>query len=56
VAFRHGGWRLCKVVGRIAGLKYPAAAQGVKRIEARRTRDAACERFIRQLRDQMSIV
>ncbi|MEI6340681.1 MAG: transposase [Verrucomicrobiota bacterium] len=56
VAVRHGGWRLSEVVGRIAGLKYPAAAQGVKRIEARRTRDAACDRFLRRLRDQISTV
>ena len=34
-AVRHGGWRLSEVVGQIAGLKYPAAAQGVRRIEAR---------------------
>ena len=53
VAVRHGGWRLSEVVGRMPGLKYPAAAQGVKRIEARRVRDAACERFIRRLRDKM---
>ncbi len=45
VSVRHGGWRLSEVVGRIAGLKYPAPAQGVKRIEARRTRDKACEWF-----------
>ena len=53
VAVRHGGWRLSEVVGRIAGLKYPAAGQGVKRIEERRTRDPACDRFIRRLQDQI---
>ncbi len=53
VAVKRGGWRLSEVVGRIAGLKYPAAGQGMKRIEERRTRDPACDRFIRRLRDQI---
>ncbi len=37
----HGGWTLSEVVGRIAGLKCPAAGLGVKRIKERRTRDPA---------------
>jgi hypothetical protein len=49
VAVRLGGWRVSELVGRIAGLRCPAAGHWMKRIEERRTRDPACERFIRRL-------
>jgi len=49
----HGGWRLCELVGRIAGLNHPSAGLGVKRIKRRRARDPACDRFIGRIRDEI---
>ena len=38
VATRHLGWRLMEVVRQMPGVKYAAAAQGIRRLEAGRER------------------
>ncbi|MCC7376749.1 MAG: hypothetical protein IT581_18965 [Verrucomicrobiales bacterium] len=43
-----------EVVGRMPGLKYQAAAQGVKRIGARRGRDPECDAFLRRVTRRLS--
>ncbi len=48
-AVRHAGYRLSEVYHRIAGLKYQAAAQGVRRIDLRRSRDRECDEFLRRM-------
>jgi REP element-mobilizing transposase RayT len=53
-AVRHGGWRLSEVYGNIPGLRYQAAAQGVKRIAARLARDAECRRLVDRLKTRLS--
>jgi len=54
VAVRHGGYGLADAVRQMGGLKYQAAAQGVKRVEARLTKDAQCRRFVNRLAAKMS--
>jgi putative transposase len=54
LAVRHAGYGLSEVRGRIPGLKYQAAAQGVKRIEMRRQRDAECDAFVRHIAKRLS--
>jgi len=49
-AVRHLGYRLVEVYRGVTGLKYPAAAQAVKRFGRRLADDAGRERFVRQLR------
>jgi len=56
LAVRHAGYGLSEVYGRIPGLKYQAAAQGVKRIAARRELDVECEAFLRRVVGQLSKV
>ena len=41
VAVRHGGWRLAEVLREIPGLKYQAAAQGVRRFRLQAEADPA---------------
>ncbi len=53
LAVRHGRYGLSEVYQRIPGLKYQAAAQGVKRIAERRERDRECDSFLRRLADQL---
>ncbi len=50
VAVRYEGHRLAEVYREIPGLKYPAAAQAVKRFERRLAGDAEKERFVQRLR------
>ncbi len=50
VAVRHAGHRLAEIVRKIPGLKYQAAAQGVKRIAARIEGDPECARFVKRLK------
>lgn len=54
LAVRHGSYGLSEVYREIPGLKYQAAAQGVKRIVERRKSDPECEAFLRRLSRQMS--
>ncbi len=54
VDVRNAGYRLSEVHGKIPGLKYQAAAQGVKRIATRRELEPACGRFIRAMITRLS--
>jgi putative transposase len=56
VATRYGGYRLVEVVGEVPGLRYQAAAQGVRRFSRGLTNDPARERFVRKLRKKLSII
>jgi putative transposase len=56
VATRYGGHRLAEVVGEVPGLRYQAAAQGVRRFSRQLAKDPARERFVRRLRKQLSII
>jgi REP element-mobilizing transposase RayT len=49
-AARHLGYRLAEVYRGVPGLKYPAAAQAVKRFGRRLADDEERERFVRRLR------
>lgn len=49
-AVRHLGYRLAEVYREIPGLKYPAAAQAVKRFGRVQLEDEKRERFVRRLR------
>ena len=55
-AVRHGGQRLAEVVGQIPGLRYPAAAQAVKRFGAALEQEADRQRFMKKLQRYMSTV
>jgi hypothetical protein len=50
VATRYGGYRLAELVGKVKGLKYQAAAQGVRRFRQGLAEDAARRRFVSRLR------
>ena len=50
VAVRHGGHRLAEVVPRIAGLKYPAGAQAVRRFGVRLEQDRELKRFVEAMK------
>jgi len=50
VATRHLGWRLVEVARQVRGLKYAAAAQGVRRFWRRAAEDAHRAAFTRQLK------
>lgn len=50
VAVRHGGYRLSEVRGKVPGLKYQAAAQGLKRFVARLETDRKCRTLVKALR------
>jgi len=54
LAVRHAGCGLSEVHGRIPGLKYQAAAQGVVRIEVRRRRDRECVGILRRMAMRVS--
>ncbi|MCC7373717.1 MAG: transposase [Verrucomicrobiales bacterium] len=54
LAVREAGYGLSEVFRRIPNLKYQAAAQGVKRIEARRARDPECDALIRRAGRRLS--
>ena len=56
VAVRHGGLRLAQVVKELKGLRYQAAAQAMKRFAAVLDQDAARQKFVLQLRRQLSII
>jgi hypothetical protein len=49
VATRYGGYRLAELMGELPGLKYQAAAQGVRRFRLGLKNDAAKERFVHRL-------
>ena len=53
VAVRHGGMRLAEVV-REVGMKYQAAAQGVKRFARALAEDPERKRFVAKLRNLLS--
>jgi putative transposase len=55
-AVRYGGQRLAEVVKQVAGLRYQAAAQGIKRFGAALESDAERRRFIAQLKRRLSII
>ena len=55
VAVRHGGMRLAAVAGQV-GMKYQAAAQGVKRFAAALSEDAERKRFVSKLRHELSTI
>jgi REP element-mobilizing transposase RayT len=55
VAVRHGGLRLAEVVRQV-GMRYQAAAQGVKRFGLALADDADRQRFISKLKHQLSII
>jgi hypothetical protein len=50
VATRYGGYRLAELVGEVPGLKYQAAAQGVRRFRHRMREDQALRSFVKRLR------
>ncbi|MCC7375208.1 MAG: hypothetical protein IT581_11195 [Verrucomicrobiales bacterium] len=54
LATHEAGYGLSKVFGRIPGLRYQAAAQGVNRIGARRGRDPECDAFLRRVTRRVS--
>jgi hypothetical protein len=56
VATRHGGYRLAELLGELPGLKYQAAAQGVRRFRHGLRDDRAKERFVNRLKKQLSII
>jgi hypothetical protein len=54
VATRYGGYRLRELLTQIEGLKYQAAAQGVRRFQQRLAADPARQRFVARLRHWLS--
>ena len=56
VATRHLGWRLVEVVREVQGLKYAAAAQGIRRFWRRAEDGTEPAEFARQLKAKVSIV
>ena len=55
-AVRYGGQRLAEVVRQVAGLRYQAAAQGIKRCGAALENDAERRRFVAELKRQLSTI
>ena len=55
-AVRHGGQRLAEVVGQMCGLRYQAAAQGVKRFGAALAQDASRRRWLAELKRHVSTI
>ena len=55
VAVRYGGLRLTEVVRQV-GMRYQAAAQGVKRFGEALAGNAERERFFSKLRREVSII
>ncbi len=53
-AVRHGGQRLAEVVAQVPGLKYPAAAQAIKRFGLALEQDAARRRWVADLKRHLS--
>lgn len=56
VAVRYGGCGLAEAVRQMPGLRYGAAAQGVKRFAAALERSADRRRYVSELRQRLSIV
>lgn len=54
VATRHLGWRLSEAVREVPGLSYNAAAQDIRRIWARATREKETMAMITAIRKQLS--
>jgi hypothetical protein len=54
VAVRYGGYRLAEVVRALAGLKYQAAAQAVRRFQAGLGKDAEKTRFVDKLKERLA--
>jgi hypothetical protein len=54
VAVRFGGLRLAEVLPSIPGLKYQAAAQGVKRFREQIPRNPDRSRFVEEMRRRLS--
>ncbi|MBL9134460.1 MAG: transposase [Verrucomicrobiales bacterium] len=54
LAVRHAGYGLSEVYHRIPTLRYQAAAQGVKRIQARILHDSDCATFVRRVVKEIS--
>jgi hypothetical protein len=55
-ATRHFGWRLVDAVREVPGLKYAAAAQGIRRFWRRAEDGTEPEAFVRRLRAKLSII
>jgi putative transposase len=55
-ATRYGGYRLAELINQVAGLRYQAAAQGVRRFRLGLGNDSAKERFLAKLRSKLSII
>ena len=53
-AVRYGGQRLAEVVAQVPGLKYPAAAQAVKRFGLALEKEGTRRRWVAELRRQLS--
>ncbi|HOW65999.1 MAG TPA: hypothetical protein P5186_17675 [Candidatus Paceibacterota bacterium] len=53
-AVRHGGHRLAEVVAQMQTVKYPAAAQAIKRFGLALENDAVRRRFVADLKRQLS--
>ncbi len=56
VATHHLGWRLVEVVREVRGVKYAAAAQGIRRIWRRAAEAPDVAKFARRLKAKISIV
>ena len=56
VATRHGGYRLAELLQEIPGLKYQAAAQGIRRFRLGLAADPAKARFVTRLQQELSII
>jgi hypothetical protein len=54
VATRHLGWRLSQVVRNEAGVRYAAAAQGIRRFWKRAPNSPEMQAFVTALLDQLS--
>jgi hypothetical protein len=53
---RYGGYRLAELLKEVPGLRYQAAAQGVRRFRLGLESDPAKERFLAKLRSRLSII
>ena len=56
MATRHLGWRLVEVVREVPGLKYAAAAQGIRRFWRRAEEGTDLAAFSRRLKSKCQII
>ena len=54
VAVRYGGYRLAEVVTEEGGIEYGAAAVAVRRFEKRAAKETSMQRFVEQMRRELS--